>query len=352
MRGLSGKWLLPLVAAGMLVFAILHVVRAQQTPPNPPPPVEPARSPFGKTVAGAGIVEPSNEASTTSAIAVGSQLSGVIARINVHIGQTVKAGDVLITIDDRLYKAALARGEATVAMSKAQLAQSKATLAQSKANLVFQQADNRQKEAEWRRVQMLKPLAISDTDRDVARAAAETSAASVEQFKAAVAAAESAVNVAAKTVQQAEADRRTAEVNLDYCTIKAPVDGTVLQVNIRAGEYVTTFGAQSLVLMGNLDPLHIRVDIDEHDVPRAYKYFESGGTATASPRGDPSKKYALEFVRVEPYVIPKKSLTGDNTERVDTRVLEVIYRVKDKNPELYVGMQVDVFLDGDAPRGK
>ena len=53
----------------------------------------------------------------------------------------------------------------------------------------------------------------------------------------------------------------------------------------------------------------------------------------------------MRFVRVEPYVIPKKSLTGDNTERVDTRVLQVIYQVDRDEPGLFVGMQVDVFLD-------
>ena len=62
--------------------------------------------------------------------------------------------------------------------------------------------------------------------------------------------------------------------------------------------------------------------------------------------------YPLQFVRVEPYVIPKKSLTGDNTERVDTRVLQVIYRVEDANPALFVGMQMDVFLDGDQIKEK
>src|SRR5436309_934264 len=57
MRKKLGKWLLPLMAASLLVFAVFHVVRAQQTLPKPPPPVEPSRNPFGKTVAGAGIVE-------------------------------------------------------------------------------------------------------------------------------------------------------------------------------------------------------------------------------------------------------------------------------------------------------
>ena len=57
MRKNMGKLALPLFAVGMLVFAVYHVVLAQQKPPKPLPPVEPARTPFGRTVAGAGIVE-------------------------------------------------------------------------------------------------------------------------------------------------------------------------------------------------------------------------------------------------------------------------------------------------------
>jgi hypothetical protein len=94
--------------------------------------------------------------------------------------------------------------------------------------------------------------------------------------------------------------------------------------------------------------LHIRADIDEHDVPRAYGSFTTAVPAFASARGEPGRKFPLRFVRVEPYVVPKKSLTGDNTERVDTRVLQVIYQVAQDEPGLFVGMQVDVFLSGDA----
>jgi hypothetical protein len=93
------------------------------------------------------------------------------------------------------------------------------------------------------------------------------------------------------------------------------------------------------------------VDIDEHDIPRAYRYFTSGVPAYASPRGDPGMRFPLTFVRIEPYVIPKKSLTGDNTERVDTRVLQVIYRVDNDAPALFVGMQVDVFLNAGEADG-
>ena len=91
----------------------------------------------------------------------------------------------------------------------------------------------------------------------------------------------------------------------------------VLQVNVRPGEFVGANPGQALVLLGAVtDRVNVRVDIDEHDIPR----FKPGAPAVASLRGAPDKKYPLTFVRVEPYVIPKKSLTGDNTERVDTRV--------------------------------
>ena len=100
--------------------------------------------------------------------------------------------------------------------------------------------------------------------------------------------------------------------------------------------------------MGNLHPLHVRVDIDEHDAPR----FRPGAAARASLRGTPEVSYPLQFVRVEPYVVPKKSLTGDNTERVDTRVLQVIYDLDVKDRPIYVGQQMDVFIDaGDSGRG-
>jgi hypothetical protein len=121
-----------------------------------------------------------------------------------------------------------------------------------------------------------------------------------------------------------------------------------LQVNVRPGEYVGTPPSQALIVLGSVHNLHIRVDIDEHDIPRAYRSFRSDVQAVASPRGDPSQRFPLRFVRVEPYVMPKKSLTGDNTERVDTRVLQVIYRVDRDEPGLFVGMQVDVFLDTAA----
>ena len=84
------------------------------------------------------------------------------------------------------------------------------------------------------------------------------------------------------------------------------------------------------------------MDIDENDIPR----FRPNLPGVAKPRGNASQEFGLRFVRVEPYVIPKRSLTGGNTERVDTRVLQVIYAIETTGRPLYVGQQMDVFLDG------
>ena len=88
----------------------------------------------------------------------------------------------------------------------------------------------------------------------------------------------------------------------------------------------------------------MRVDIDEHDIPR---FRPAAGAGHAARR--PERRFRLKFVRVEPYVIPKKSLTGDNTERVDTRVLQVIYAMEPTSRRVR-RQQMDVFIDGEAGR--
>jgi hypothetical protein len=62
-------------------------------------------------------------------------------------------------------------------------------------------------------------------------------------------------------------------------------------------------------------------------------------------RGNREIKTPLKFVRFEPFVSPKTSLTGDTTERVDTRVLQVIYSFERGDLPIYVGQQMDVFIE-------
>src|SRR5947209_3378329 len=119
MKSKIGKWLLPVAAVCMLIFSILHVLRAQQTRPKPPPPVEPSRTPFGKTVAGAGIVE-----ARTENIAIGTAIPGVVWEVDVpvdKVGKTVARDEPLFKVDTRALEANLAYAQANLTSAKAQL---------------------------------------------------------------------------------------------------------------------------------------------------------------------------------------------------------------------------------------
>src|SRR5207302_4970414 len=87
--------------------------------------------------------------------------------------------------------------------------------------------------------------------------------------------------------------------------------------------------------------LHVRVDIDENDAWR----FQTCAPAMASVRGNADIKTPLQYVRTDPDVIPKVTLTGDTTQRTDTRVLQVIYSFDPASLPPYLGQLMDVFID-------
>lgn len=314
------KYILPLLAAGLLIFAVVHALISQRPEPETPPPVPPPQSPFGETVAGAGMVEPSTEASSTSNIAIGSQLAGAVAKVAVRIGQQVKAGDLLFELDTRQTEADLKAREANVPVTEAQVGVAQATLRQA------QDLYERDKK-------LLASGAVAQEDFIIAEQAYLSARAQLTLAKA--------------NVLLVKAQVGQTKTTLDLMRVCAPVDGTILQVNIRLGEYVSTFGGQSLILMGNLQPLHVRVNVDEEDIPR----LKLEAPARAKIRGDPrQEEIPLSFIRLEPYVMPKTSLTGVNTERVDTRVVQVIYAIAPNNrlvqeKKILVGQLVDVFID-------
>ena len=93
--------------------------------------------------------------------------------------------------------------------------------------------------------------------------------------------------------------------------------------------------------MGQTVPLHVRVDIDESEATRV----DFGKAAKVSPRGAAESQVEARFVRAEPLVVPKRSLTNSSQERVDVRVLQVIYELPDRDDGLFrVGQQVDAFI--------
>jgi len=129
--------------------------------------------------------------------------------------------------------------------------------------------------------------------------------------------------------------------------VRAPRDGDVLKVDLRAGEYASVPPSDlnnPSLLLGETRQLQLRADVDEDSASRV----TAGAPAVAFIKGMRSDPIPLRFVRIEPYVTTKKSLTGDSTERVDTRVLQVIYQFDHSNTPVYVGQQMDVFIEGKA----
>ena len=304
------KTILPLIALGALSFGIISVVRSQpghetNLPPSPPP-----VSPYAHAVAGEGLVEASSEN-----ISIGTPLSEVVTEVPVVVGQKVKAGDPLFKLDDRQLQADLATRRADLGVAQTQVKVDGAMYDDSKQQLDFAET-------------LSDKRAMSSEELAKRHYAAEAARARLEAARAQVAAAAAQV--------------KSVETQIERSTVRAPIDGEVLQVKIHVGEYAPAgVTATPLILLGQLRPLNIRVDVDEHEAWRV----SQGAKAIATVRGNAQLKTPVRFVRFEPFVLPKKSLTGDSTERVDTRVLQVIYRVEDDALPLFVGQQMDVFIE-------
>ena len=347
------KIVLPLIAIGSIIFAVMFLAEAGEKMPEVPPPIQPTENPFPKTVAGAGMIE-----AQTENIAVGSPVPGIVVEVPVKVGQKVKAGDPLFRLDDRQLKAELEVRQAMLADAKVALARLQAMprpeeLPQAEAAVREAKADWENWEQQWARGEkLLTDRAISEEEfierKQSAVQARERYNRAVADYKLLKAGSwELDRQVAQSAIDRAQSQVNQTQTELDRLVVRALVDGEVLQVNVRPGEFVGAPPDQPLIVLGNVEQLHVRVDIDEYDIPR----FVPEAPARATLKGQPDEFFPLTFVRLEPYVVPKKSLTGDNTERVDTRVLQVIYSIDARGKRLFVGQQLDVFVDASASAG-
>jgi HlyD family secretion protein len=268
------------------------------------------------------------------------------------VGQHVKAGDPLFRIDDREKKAELKVRQAMLADANSALERLEAMprpeeLPAAEARVKEAKADWDNWEQQWARSEKLvTDRAISEEEflerKQSAIQARERYNRAVADLNLLKAGSwEPDKQVAKSALERVQAQINQAQTDLDRLIVRALVAGEVLQVNVRPGEYVGATAGQALIVLGSVTQLHVRVDIDEYDIPR----FIPNAPARATLKGQATDFFPLKFVRIEPYVVPKKSLTGDNTERVDTRVLQVIYAIDTTGKRLFVGQQLDVFVD-------
>ena len=191
---------------------------------------------------------------------ISPQVSGYVTRVPVQDFAEVKAGQILATIDDRIYRARVAQAQANVAAQQAALANSaqaqrsrevatdsqNAGIANAQAQLVRAEADMRRARA------LVADGSISTREFDQTRAALLAAQAGVQQARASrsigtqdvrtVVVARAGLEAA---VESAKAQLRLAQIDLDNTIIRAPADGQLSEVGVRLGAYVTA-GTQLL----------------------------------------------------------------------------------------------------------
>jgi len=306
------KWILPVFAVVGAMVALMVVFWSQRKQPVPPVIFPPPKSPYEYAIYGAGIIEASTEN-----IAIGTPFTEPIVAVYVIEGDSVKKGDPLLKQDTRSL-------EAQKETAESQLRAAEINYVNLKTQFSFYE-------------RLTDKRAVSEQAYVGAYYAMLES---LEQ-----------VEVAQKQLQQVITD-------IERSTIRAPVDGKILQVNAHIGEIYAPVSysitqsyanlATAQILMGTVSPLQMRIDIDEEDCWR----FQKEAKATAFVRGNANIHFPMKFVRVEPYVIPKTSFTGETIERIDTRVLQVLYRFEQMDLPIYAGQLLDVYIEAPPlPRG-
>lgn len=323
---MRNKLLIAVAVIGILSGFISAYVYGLKSKPQPPA-FNPASNPYAKGIYANGIIESSQESGEN--INIYPEVSGVVTKIMIAEGQHVSKGAPLLMIDDSLQRATTEQLKAQADAAFAQIAFAKASLKSLEDTLKKQEKSHQMDER-----------SVSLDVLDSARNAVEVSRANLM--------------VAEKQYQAALRAYQAAGVLLSKYVIKAPSEGSALSVNAAVGSYVSSQGAYDSytgsldppIVMGNAgDYIEVRCYVDEiliNRLPAASRMH-----ARMFIRGT-DINIPMEYVRKQPYVTPKIELSNQRTERVDVRVLPVIFRfARPKDISLYPGQLVDVYIGGD-----
>ena len=355
------KLLFVISFVGLLAGVVVAYVSSITQPPLPPA-FSPATNPYPSGIYAEGIVE--SDQPSGENINVYPEVSGTVKQILVAEGQEVKQGTVLLLIDDSIQRATVEQLQSQAQAAFTLLNELKAqprkeTLDVAEAQVLAAQAALKTAQDELDKQQAaydLNPKSISKDALDSAANAVATAKANLE-----VARKQRDLTKAGAWVYDVENQEKqynalyksslSASALLSKYTLRAPKDGMVLAISPTVGSFVSAQGAYDtytqgmtpmLVLGSPHARLNVRCYVDEILVPRLPSPAKM--KVQMSVRGS-TVKIPLQYVRMQPMVSPKVELSDQRLERVDVRVLPVIFRIeKPKDVNLYPGELVDVYI--------
>jgi len=353
----------------IFIFATLGILAGIATAyvfgikkPSLPPAFDPAANPYVSGIYAEGIIESAQTSGENTNMY--PEVAGTVKEILVSEGEQVRAGQPMLHIDDSIQRATAEQQGSQAEAARAVLEELKAqprkeNLEVTRAQVIAAEAAVKMASDTLEKDQTayeMDPRAVSKDSLDSAINSAAMAKANFlvaqKQYELTKAGAWS-FDIQNQERQQHALEKAFAASSelLGKYTLRAPRDGVVMSINTIIGNYVSpqgsydayTQGASPVIVVGSApNSLHVRCYIDEILVPRLH--LSSTMKAQMSVRGS-NVKIPLEFVRVQPYVSPKVELSDQRQERVDVRVLPVIFRiVKPENVNLYQGELVDVYI--------
>jgi HlyD family secretion protein len=368
MRAWKGRWAAGVGAVAVaLALAVLAARTGEQESARAARP-EANDDKRWQTVA-PGRIEPAS-----GTIKVAAPVMGVIAQVLVKVNDKVFAGEPLIRLVDTEARARLAAAEAQVAFRLRARNEENAPAPATPAARAARPASRRDeavvadtdKAAARRRAED----AVADTDKAVMEAQAALDQAAVERRAgAALEAARAALAQAQDRQRQQKAELRRIEADpgtplpnfvdgqvnvaraeaaaaaaaMERLTIRAPMSGTVLQVNAKPGELAAPSTAQPLLIIGDVSALRVRAELDERDVGEV-KIGQSAVIRADAFRG---REFAGKVSFIAPIVEPGRISARGQRNVTDVDVVEVLVDVAQPDP-LAVGMKVDVYFQPDG----
>ncbi len=282
-------------------------------------------------------------------VKVAAPTIGIVSKILVKVNDTVFAGEPLILLNDDEIMARYASAEAQAGMRKRlrdeQAATGKAgdrrkaedAVAEAEAAVFDAQGGVDRAAAAWRATGT--PTAALTSARAALARAQDELVKRRDQFRGSDAPLPTPNEA---QVTSARGDLALARVNLEKLKVRAPIDGTVLQVNINAGELAAPSALQPLLSMANLSTLNVRAELDERDIGE----IKIGQTASVRAAAFPGKEFAGTVASIAPMVEPSKLGSRGPGNRSDVDAIEVVVKLAQPGP-LTTGMKVDVYFSPD-----